>query len=138
MKAQSKPSSSFHNSTHFPTWTIQHGLAGDLSVLFDQDADGDGIANGAEYAFGANLAKGEPLVRLLTVNGVLTAEVPIQDLATLTDVRVTVEFTRAVGSGIWFPAMPVATLAPAPISKQWFQAGDGTAADFHLTVRLIE
>lgn len=138
MKAQSKPSSSFHNSTHFLHLDHSTRLAGDLSVLFDQDADGDGISNGAEFAFGANLAKGEPLVRLLTVNGVLTAEVPIQDPATLMDVKVTVVFTHAVGSGIWSPAMPVATLAPTPITKQWFQAGDGNTADFRVSVRLLK
>ena len=122
----------------FTQWALLHGLVGNPADLFGQDADGDGIPNGAEYVFGANLAKGEPLTRLLVVNGVLTVEVPIQDPATLVDAMVTVEFTRHEGSAIWFPAVCLPPRAPTPITKQWFQAGTGDASDFRVNVQLVK
>jgi hypothetical protein len=122
----------------FAQWAILHGLVGNPADLFGQIAGNDGLTYGAEYAFGVNLAKGEPLMRLLTFNRVLTAEVPLQDPATLVDARVMVEFTRHEGSSIWFPAVCLPPLAPTPLTKQWFQSGTGDAADFRVTVRLID
>ncbi|MEI8242801.1 MAG: Ig-like domain-containing protein [bacterium] len=121
----------------FARWALERGLAGNPVDLFAQDADGDGIANGAEYAFGANLAEGEPLLRLLVFNGRLTAELPIQDPATLPDVRETVEYTADKRSGRWSPATGLSPLAPAPATKQWFQAGSGDAADFRVNVQRV-
>ena len=124
----------------FALWALQQGLAGNPADLFAQIAGGDGITYGAEYAFGANLAMGEPILRLLEFNGVLTAEAPLQDPATLIDVLETVEFTCDKGSGIWFPAVFLPSLAPTPPTKQWFQAGygAGAAVDFRMTVQLVK
>ena len=122
-------------TTGFAQWALLHGLVGNPAVLFDQIADARGITYGAQYAFGANLALGDPLMRLLLVTGVLTAEMPTQDPATLVDARVMVEFTSHEGSAIWFPAVCLPPLAPTPITKQWFQAGYGDAADFRVTVQ---
>jgi hypothetical protein len=121
----------------FAQWALLHGLAGNPADLFDQ-RNGNGITYGAQYTFGANLAPGEPLMRLLVVNGVLTAEVPLQDPATLLDTRATVEFTRYEGSAIWFPAVCLPPYAITPLTKQWFQSGYGDAADFQVNVRLVK
>jgi len=121
----------------FAQWALLHDLAGTPADLFDQ-LNGDGITYGAQYTFGANLAPGEPLVRVLQVNGVLTAEMPMQDPATLLDACETVEFTRYEGSAIWFPAVCLPPYATTPLTKQWFQAGYGDAADFRVNVRLVK
>jgi len=129
--------SSITTTNGFAQWALLHGLAGAPADLFDQ-LNGAGITYGAEYAFGANLIKGEPLMRLLVVNGVLTAEVPVPDPATLLDARETVEFTRYEGSAIWLPAVCLPPSATTPLTKQWFQPGTGDAADFRVTVRLAK
>jgi hypothetical protein len=121
----------------FPQWLIDHGLTGDPSVLFDQDADGDGISNGAEYTFGANLLEWESLVRLLTNNARLTAEVPVQDPATLLDARETVEFTTDPYSGFWFPAVCLPPNGQIPFNKQWYQDFNGQAVKFRVRVERV-
>ena len=77
------------------------------------------------------------MLQLLSVNGKLTAEVPLQDPATLGDVRERVEFTYEKGSGFWFPAVSRPAQAPSLPTKQWFQAGYGDAADFRVNVQFI-
>ena len=125
-------------TTGFVQWAVAYGLVGKPSDLFNQVARSDGMTYGEMYALGTNLATGEPVLRLLAFHGVLTAEVPQQDPATLSDVRVTVEFANDTGSGFWFPAVCLPPLAPVPSTKQWFQAGWGEAADFRVNVQLIQ
>ena len=122
----------------FAQWAFLHGLDVTDPDLFDQDADGDGVSNGTEYAFGANLTKGEPVLQLLSVNGIHTAEVPLQDPATEKDAKVTVETSWRAGSGVWILAVPVATPMPDGATKQWYQALYGNAAGFRVTVQQIK
>ncbi len=127
------------NDPHsFAQWAIDHGLFGNQADLFDQDVDGDDISNGAEYTFGSNLLEGERLVRLLTNNARLTAEVPLQDPATLIDAKAQVEFTLDPSTGFWFPAICLPPQAATPATKQWFQAGHGEAVDFRVKVELVK
>ena len=69
------------------------------------------------FADGFNLAKREPLARLLDVHGKLTAD-PV--------------------SGFWFPAVCLPPIGPTPPAKQWFQAGHGNAVDFRVKVELAK
>jgi hypothetical protein len=121
----------------FAQWALLHGLDDTVSGLFDQD-NGAGVSYGTEYAFGANLTKGEPLLQLLTVNGIHTAVVPLQDPATETDAKVTVESSLRSGSGVWILAVPVPTPLPDGATKQWYQALYGNAAGFRVTVQQIK
>lgn len=73
-------------------------------------------------------------MRLLTNNGILTAEVPRQDPATLLDAKETVEFTMDPATGFWFPAVCLPPQAATPATKQWFQAGHEEAVDFRVRV----
>ncbi len=121
----------------FTQWAIDHGLVGNPADLFDQ-INSDGISYGAQYTFGANLLKGEPLVRLLTNNGILTAEIPLQYPSTLLDAHELVEFTADPTTGFWFPAVCLPPQASTPATKQWFQAGHGEAVDFRVKVELVK
>jgi len=118
----------------FAQWVHARGLAGSPDVLFDQ-INSAGVTYGAEYAFGDNLADGEPIVQLLKINDINTVVVPRQNPTTLLDVNVTVEFTSQAGSGYWFPAMCLPYQAATPLTKQWFQPEYGDAAEFRVIVR---
>ena len=121
----------------FAQWAAVHGLVGKPDDLFDQIASANGITYGDQYVFGANLTPGEPVMRLLSINGVPTAEAPQQDPSTLIDATVMVEFTPQEGSSFWFPTVCLPPQAATPTTKQWFQSGYGEAADFRVTVRLL-
>ena len=122
----------------FSQWAAWRGLVGSPTVLFDQVAGGDGITYGEQYAFGGNLAPGEPLMRLLMVDGAPAAEVPLQDPATLIDASVLVEYTPLAGSGFWFPATCLPLRPATPLAKQWYHAEDGDAVDFRVTVEFVK
>ena len=122
----------------FSRWIAEHGLTGSPAERFSQVVDANGVTYGEQYAFGANLASGEPVMRVLTRNGVSTAEVPVQDPATWVDVTVTVEFTPQAGSGFWFPTVCLPPLSATSITKHWFQSEVGDAAGFKVTVRLVK
>ena len=119
----------------FAAWAAHRGLMGAPGVVFEQIEDNWGSTYGSEYTFGVNWISGTPLVRLLTVDGVLTAEVPVQDSASLLDVLEQVEASSAKGSGLWFPAIGLPLQSQVPANRQWFQAAAGTAAEYRVTIR---
>ena len=122
----------------FAEWATHHGLTGYPGVMFDQIDGAQGATYGAEYTFGNNWMPELPLIRLLTVDGVLTAEVPVQDQASLEDVLEQVEYSSARGSGIWFPATGLSWQSQVPANRQWFQAVSGTAAEYRVTLRYLD
>ena len=67
----------------FALWVDELGLEGDPAELFVQDRNGDGIANGFEYAFGENLPSNAPLLQISVVNGQPVVQVPERDISTL-------------------------------------------------------
>jgi uncharacterized repeat protein (TIGR02543 family) len=67
----------------FALWANQHGLNGDSATHFYQDHNSNGVPNGLEYAYGANLPPDGQLLKIRNVNGRRLIETPVQDAATL-------------------------------------------------------
>lgn len=107
--------------TGFSLWLAGVGLSGDVSALFQQDRNGDGIANGFEYAYGTNLNESVPLLRIFMVDGQPIVETPLRDLSTTNDVAVAVQgCTNLVGNEWTVPVGPVVDSADKPVDREWF------------------
>lgn len=107
----------------FAAWLVRHGLTGDPVALFGLDCNGDGIPNGAKYAFGSNLMPGESLLTVRDVDGLWTAEVPVQEPSTLWQMSVSVEASLNPDSGTWsLPVVQVPSGAATPVTRQWYQS----------------
>jgi hypothetical protein len=52
--------------------------------------------------------------------------------------RFTAWFSTPVATPYWFPAVCLPPGASTPLSRQWFQAGFGIAADFRVRVELVK
>lgn len=63
----------------FALWADELGLEGDPEELFIRDHNGDGIANGFEYAFGDNLSSNSPLLKIVVIDGQPLVETPARD-----------------------------------------------------------
>jgi hypothetical protein len=120
----------------FNGWLADHGIVGDPTVLFQQDRNGDGVANGFEYAFGANLSASGPVLTVRSVNGRPVLEIPAQDAATLSYVNL-----RVLGSTNlidWtLPVVSATNTNGRPGNCAWFEpAGTPAKAFFKLEAEL--
>jgi hypothetical protein len=105
----------------FTIWAAEHGLSGDLNTLLGLDRDGDGIANGFEYAFGTNRTAGIPLLNIRMINGRPMVETPKRDYATTGVVFVVVEGSTNLLSGSWPLAVgPATETNEKPSDRDWY------------------
>lgn len=104
----------------FADWAAERGMSGDPYVLFELDRDGDGVANGFEYAFNGKLTNGVPLMTVRFVDGVPVVETPNRDPASVADAFVTVEACTNLFEGQW--TVPVGPLSHAekPSDRDWY------------------
>jgi len=110
-------------SNGFDIWTHMHGLDGARDVLFSQDRDGDGVANGLEYAFGTNWTSGQVLMNIRLIDGEPVVEVPKQDTGTVSFVEVMLRgCTNLPGTldGWVLPILPSPASAGKPDNRDWF------------------
>ena len=85
--------------------------------MFGPDRDGDGIANGFEYAFGTSLQGGDLLLDIKIVDGKPVVEIPARDDASVPFVDVSLKgSTNLVEWG-----QPVVPTNGAPARREWFQ-----------------
>jgi len=105
----------------FALWLEAHHRSGDLAEQFAADWNGDGVADGFDYAFGTNWAAGQPLMSLLFIDGRPIVEVPSQDLLTTGDSELCVEGTRDLLSGGWTLLLsPSNVPTRTPPCRQWW------------------
>ncbi len=106
----------------FSRWVADHGLSGSPEELFAQICPERGLAYGLLYAFGENLAPGEPLLNIRIINGRPVIDVATQDPATLEHVALRVVGTTDLTSGIWsLPISPAANPVGKPVNRDWFE-----------------
>jgi hypothetical protein len=110
-------------SNGFDIWTRLHGLTGARNVLFSQDRDGDGVANGLEYAFGTNWASGQVLMNIRLIDGEPLVEVPRQDTGTVSFVEIVLRgcTNLPVAPDGWvLPILSSPVTAGKPANRDWF------------------
>ena len=110
-------------SNGFDIWTHMHGLEGARGALFSQDRDGDGVANGFEYAFGTNWTSGQVLMNIRLIDGKPVVEVPRQDTGTVSFVEVALRgcTNLPVAPDGWvLPILPSPLTAGKPANRDWF------------------
>lgn len=100
----------------FALWADEQGLEGEPAELFVQDRDGDGVANGFEYAFGDNLSSNMSLLRITLVDGMPVVEIPERDSSTLSYVNTQLEGSADLTE--W--TLPLMSTNGAPFGREWF------------------
>ncbi len=125
-----------HRAIGFELWAASKGLSGDLNVLFALDRNGDGIANGFEYAFGTNLTEGLPLLTVRMVNGQPRIETPKRDIAAF-DAYVVVQGCTNLLSGDW--SLPIGPLIQTekPEDRDWYAPLVGVPDNAFFRLRAI-
>jgi len=107
-------------ATGFALWAAQRGLSGYPHDLFALDWNGDGIANGFEYAFGDNLTNGAPLMSIRLVDGAPVIETPRRAAGTTGDAFVTVQACTNLLANQWnVPTGPLNHPAK-PGNRDWY------------------
>ena len=104
----------------FALWATGKGLSGDPDILLGLDRDGDGVANGFEYAFGTNRTVGMPLLKIRIVDGSPLVETPKRDPDTTADVSVTVEGCTNLLSDGWTLPMGPSRRSDKPADRDWY------------------
>jgi hypothetical protein len=85
----------------FEEWALNHGAGTNLPVAFTNDHNTNGVQNGFEYAFGANLGSNDPLLALFVLTNRPVVDVPRQATATVSYVDIRIELTRSLNSPSW-------------------------------------
>lgn len=123
----------------FVLWLAERGLSGDAAALFCQDRNGDGVANGFEYAYGTNLTDCAALLNIRRVNGRSVVETPERDPATTNDVAVAVEGTTNLLGGVWsLPVGPAADTAGRPAGRAWYEPQGGLPGQAFFRLRATQ
>lgn len=114
----------------FEEWLERHGLPIDAAGQFTLDHNGDGIANGLEFAFGTNRVNGGLLTVIWTGQGAV-AETAVQTEESVGYVELSVKTTGNLSdpSG-WVNAVPVAEGAPPGAARFRRDAQDGDRKGF--------
>jgi hypothetical protein len=122
----------------FTQWAAERGLSGYPYDLFALDRNGDGVANGFEYAFGYNLTNGVPLLKIRLVDGAPVIETPARAPGTTGDAVLTVQASTNLLSNQWDVPMGPANAYEKPIGKDWYMPLVPLAdrAFFRLQIRL--
>lgn len=124
----------------FDLWTASHGLEGTREALFAQDRNSDGVANAFEYAFGANLTLGQPLLGIRFVAHAPVVEIPRQDTGTLAFVALSLKGCTNLSClpCEWLlPVIPAANTNGLPQDRAWFEPqGQQPRAYFKLEAML--
>jgi uncharacterized repeat protein (TIGR02543 family) len=124
----------------FVNWAAGYDLCGDLDELFSGDRNADGIANAFDYAFGEAFPDNSPLLNIRMVDGAPVAEIPVQDVRSMADVRIVLEATTDLTSGFWdLPVYPAPYVDGKPANRQWYAAcGGSQVVYFRLRAERIE
>ncbi len=107
----------------FDVWSGLHGLTGERSLLFAQDRDSDGVANGIEYAFGTNWSPGQVLMDIKFIDDIPVVEIPKQDSSTVSYAEVLLRGCTNLPctSGSWtLPVLPATNMIGKPGNRDWF------------------
>ncbi len=127
---------SVETTSGFQEWALARGLGTDLEAVFVGDMDADGVPNGLAYALGANWTSGQPLLRIVVVNGEPAVEVVSQDTATVDDVTVWVETTSSLAAPQWNTDVTQTDFDPVACREQWRTTLPAPAAFFRLRATL--
>lgn len=118
----------------FQAWALAHCPGMDLSTAFTNDYNADGLPNGLEYAFGANLSSNQPLINIFSLSNAPVVDVPKQVAATVPYVGVAVVNTRSLKALAWATNGLHAIDAPAePTNRCWYAPDSlGTGCFFRI------
>ena len=111
--------------TGFDLWTDVRGLSGDPELLFAGDYNSNGIPDGFEYVFGANLIEGEPLLNISIIDGVPLVDIPLQDASTLpyVDIRLKGCTNLLSCDADWVLPLTMTISPPgAPDNRVWYRS----------------
>ena len=95
----------------FQSWASDRGLTGDMSTLFTQDHDGNGIPNGLEYAFGSNMS-----MNIKIIHDEPGVEMSVQN--SFTEDFVDIEISGTTNLVDW--SLEVSELGGAPEGYKWY------------------
>lgn len=110
------------SAASFMAWSQTYCPGMAFDAAFAADRDGDGVANGFEYAFGTNWVAGVPLLRMASLSGSPVVEIPKQPPATLPYAHVTLEMTRSLISPNWTTnGIQSVDDASEPANRAWFR-----------------
>lgn len=107
----------------FDVWSGLHGLTGERSLLFAQDRDSDGVANGIEYALGTNWSPGQVHMDIKFINDIPVVEIPKQDISTVSYAQILLRGCTNLPctSGSWtLPVLPATNMIGKPGNRDWF------------------
>jgi hypothetical protein len=107
----------------FDVWSGLHGLTGERSLLFAQDRDSDGVANGIEYALGTNWSSGQVFMNIKFIGDVPVVEIPKLDSGTVSYAEVSLRGCTNLPSisGSWtLPILPATNTIGKPGNRDWF------------------
>lgn len=118
-------------SEGFEAWAQEHCPGLSLNEAFVADSDADGVQNGFEYAFGANLGEGALLLNVLQVDGDTVVDVPQQLSETEPYVSVYVEMTRSLAAPVWSTnGIESVTHAQKPAIRSWVKPAESLTNGF--------
>lgn len=107
----------------FMAWSQANCPGEAFAAAFAADRDGDGVANGFEYAFGTNWGAGTLLLNMVTLSGMPAVEIPRQPSATRPYVDVALEMTRSLISPDWTTnGIQSVDDVSEPANRAWFQS----------------
>jgi len=119
----------------FQTWAKRKGLVGKTEEVFRAVNAEYGQPNGLVYAFGPNLAPGEPLLDIgWSDAGIPVIETPVQDPSTLTTVEISLEWTSELASHDWSNGLvPAADQSDVPANRcRWIPLSTPNKAFYRL------
>ncbi len=123
----------------FALWMQNRGLTSDPELAFLADRNDDGVANGFEFAFGANWVLGQPILNIRLVSGQPVIEMPSQDAETLPFVVLELKGCASLlNPDEWnLPTMAAANTTGKPAHCDWRQTvGTPSNAFFRLKAAL--
>jgi hypothetical protein len=127
----------------FALWMQSKGLfTSDPETVLQNDRDGDGVANGFEYAFGSNWISGQAVLNILFVNGNPVVEVPKQDADTIPYVNLLLIGCTNLLCAPDYWTLPVELSTNGlgkPANRDWYEPnGSPSNAFFRLKATLLQ
>ncbi len=119
----------------FEEWARNNGAGTNLLVAFTNDLNTNGIQNGFEYAFGANLRTNEPLLTIFVSTNQPIVDTPRQMTSTVSYVDILLEMNRLLSNpaGWTTNGLHRVYAASCPSNRVWHTPNTtGTNAFFRL------